>query len=111
MRHFAQIAGVHEATFGRKFAARFGITPTRYRTMLRLHEAGVLLATHAEMTVSEAAARVGFEDVPYFHRAFAARLGVPPLRLARRFSSSRPPPPAPPPMHAPPERPSQSELA
>ncbi len=111
MRHFAQIAGVHEATFGRKFAARFGVTPTRYRTMLRLHEAAVLLATRANMTVSEAAARVGFEDVPYFHRAFAARLGVPPLRGARRFSSA-PPPPMPPPIPTPPtEHPSQPELA
>lgn len=86
MRHFAQIAGVHEATFGRKFAARFGVTPTRYRTMLRLHEAAVLLATRPDMTVSEAAGRVGFEDVPYFHRAFATRLGAPPLRLARDMS-------------------------
>jgi AraC-like DNA-binding protein len=90
MRHFAEIARVHEATFGRKFAARFGVTPTRYRTMLRLHAAAVLLATRSNMTVAEAAARVGFEDVPYFHRAFHARLGVPPLRLARRFSSDFP---------------------
>jgi AraC-like DNA-binding protein len=94
MRHFAEIAGVHEATFGRKFAARFGVTPTRYRTMLRLHEAAVLLATKHDITVTEAARRVGFEDVPYFHRAFAARLGVPPLKLARRFSSDPPPAPA-----------------
>ena len=85
-------------------AARFGVTPTRYRTMLRLHEAAILLATRTDMTVSEAAARVGFEDVPYFHRAFAARLGVPPLRLARRFSSDPPPRMAS-------DRPSQSELA
>jgi AraC-like DNA-binding protein len=90
MRHFAEIAGVHEATFGRKFSARFGVTPTRYRTMLRLQEAAALLATERDLTVAEVAGRVGFEDVPYFHRAFATRLGAPPLRLARDMS--RPPP-------------------
>jgi AraC-like DNA-binding protein len=90
MRHFAEMAGVHPATFARKFAARFGVTPTRYRTLLRLQEAGVLLATRSDMTVGEVAARVGFEDVPYFHRAFAARVGATPLALARQFSAGAP---------------------
>jgi AraC-like DNA-binding protein len=87
MRHFAEIAGVHEATFGRKFAARFGVTPARYRTLLRLQEAAVLLATKPELTVADAAARVGFEDVPYFHRAFAARIGSTPLRVVKSFGA------------------------
>lgn len=87
MRHFAEIAGVHEATFGRKFAARFGVTPARYRTLLRLQEAAVLLATKPDLTVASAATRVGFEDVPYFHRAFAARIGATPLRLVRSLGA------------------------
>lgn len=90
MRHFAEVAGVHSATFARKFAARYGVTPTRYRTLLRLQEAAVLLATSSNLTVGEVAARVGFEDVPYFHRAFAARVGATPLALARRFSAGSP---------------------
>jgi AraC-like DNA-binding protein len=85
MRHFAEIAGVHEATFTRRFAARYGITPTRYRTRLRLSEASLLLATRQGLSVREIARRVGFDDVPYFHRAIAAAFGRTPLGLQRGF--------------------------
>lgn len=85
MRHFAEIAGVHEATFTRRFAARYGITPTRYRTRLRLSESSLLLATRQDLSVREIARRVGFDDVPYFHRAFAAAFGRTPLGLQRGF--------------------------
>jgi AraC-like DNA-binding protein len=88
MRHFAEIAGVHEATFARKFAARYGITPTRYRTLLRLKEAALLLGTRPDLSVRQIAAIVGFEDVPYFHRAFSAQFGTTPLGLGRRFSNA-----------------------
>ncbi|MBS2015771.1 MAG: helix-turn-helix transcriptional regulator [Deltaproteobacteria bacterium] len=85
MRHFAEIAGVHEATFTRRFATRYRLTPTRYRTRLRLSEASVLLGTHPELSVRDIARRVGFDDVPYFHRAFAATFGHTPLGLQRSF--------------------------
>ncbi len=88
MRHFAEIAGVHEATFARKFAARYGITPTRYRTLLRLKEAALLLATRPDLSVRSIAAIVGFEDVPYFHRAFSTQFGTTPLSLGRTFSKT-----------------------
>ena len=85
MRHFAEIAGVHEATFTRRFASRYGLTPTRYRTRLRLSESSLLLATRQDLSVREIARRVGFDDVPYFHRAFSAAFGRTPLGLQRSF--------------------------
>jgi AraC-like DNA-binding protein len=86
MRHFADVMGVHEATFARNFATRYGITPTRYRTMLRLKEAALLLATRPELSVRSVAVIVGFDDVSYFHRAFAAQFRMTPLALGRTFS-------------------------
>lgn len=86
MRHFAEIVGVHEETFARKFAARYGVTPARYRCLVRLKEAAVLLATEPGTPVREIARRVGFEDPAYFHRAFAAEFGSTPVSLARGFS-------------------------
>ena len=86
MRYFADIAGVHEETFARKFAARYGVTPTRYRVLIRLKEAAVLLATTPDLPVREVAKRVGIDDPAYFHRAFAKQFGATPLALARGFS-------------------------
>lgn len=86
MRHFAEIAGVHEETFARKFAARYGVTPTRYRRLVRLKEAAILLATQPDLPVRDVAKKVGFDDPAYFHRAFAAQFGSTPLALARAFT-------------------------
>jgi AraC-like DNA-binding protein len=86
MRHFAEIAGVHEETFARKFAARYGVTPTRYRMLVRLKEAALLLAMRHDLSVRDVAKTVGFEDPAYFHRAFAAHFGSTPLTLGRSFS-------------------------
>lgn len=86
MRHFAEIAGVHEETFARKFATRYGVTPTRYRCLVRLKEAALLLATQPDTSVREVAKRVGFEDPAYFHRAFSTQFGATPLGLARGFT-------------------------
>lgn len=86
MRHFAEIAGVHEETFARKFAARYGVTPTRYRRLVRLKEAAILLATQPDLPVRDVAKKVGFDDPAYFHRAFAAQFGSTPLGLARAFT-------------------------
>ncbi|MCW8139906.1 MAG: AraC family transcriptional regulator, partial [Planctomycetota bacterium] len=55
-------------------------------------EAAPRRSTRSRMTVREVAARVGFEDVPYFHRAFAAQFGVTPLSLGRGLSEPPPPP-------------------
>lgn len=85
MRHFAEIAGVHEETFARKFAARYGATPAKYRVLVRLKEAALLIATRRDMSLRDVARKVGFEDVAYFHRAFVAQFGTTPMKLARQF--------------------------
>ena len=88
MRHFAVLAGVHEETFARKFSVRYGVTPVRYRTLVRLKEAVLLLTTRPELTVREVAKVVGFDDVAYFHRAFSVQFAMTPLALARAFSQA-----------------------
>lgn len=88
MRHFAEIAGVHEETFARKFSARYGVTPARYRMLVRLKEAALLLATRPDLSVREVAKTAGFEDPAYFHRAFASHFKTTPLQFGREFSDS-----------------------
>lgn len=86
MRYFADIVGVHEDTFARQFSARYGVTPTKYRTQVRLKEAALMLATRPGLSVRSVVSKVGFEDLAYFHRAFRKQFGMTPLGLARGFS-------------------------
>jgi AraC-like DNA-binding protein len=84
--HFAGIAGMHPTTFSRAFARRYGVTPTRYRLELRINAAIRLAWSRRDLPLSAIAARVGFEDMPYFHRTFVERLGLTPAQLGRRVT-------------------------
>lgn len=81
LAHLAEMANMKPDTFSRAFARRFGLSPIAYRVRRRLLEAGRLLIESPEMLVSEIAARVGFDDVRNFHRAFRQRAGVSPLEF------------------------------
>jgi AraC-like DNA-binding protein len=85
MRHVAEIAGMHETTFGRRFLAKFGVSPSRYRLLLRLNEAARQTSAMPERTVAQIAAHVGFDDLSYFHRAFRAQFGTTPSAYPRRY--------------------------
>ncbi len=84
LQDIADLAGVHRATFGRKFAVRFGLTPARYRVLLRLNEAARLTWSRVDLGIPEIARRVGFEDLAYFHRAFRAHFGTTPAAYAAK---------------------------
>lgn len=89
VRHLAEVAEMHPVTFARKFAARFGTTPARYRLDLRLNEAARLTWSEPTTPIPDIARRVGFEDMAYFHRAFLQSFRVTPARYARRHVASR----------------------
>jgi transcriptional regulator GlxA family with amidase domain len=71
----AQLLGLSERTFYRKFRELTGLTPAAYLRGLRLEHARKLLETKAVKSVEDAALRVGFEDVAYFARVFYRRFG------------------------------------
>jgi AraC-like DNA-binding protein len=84
MEQIAEAAQLHATTFARHFARRFGVSPARYRLHLRLNEACRLLWMEPWLQAAEIAARVGFEDLSYFYRAFRELVGLTPLRYAAR---------------------------
>jgi AraC-like DNA-binding protein len=90
LEHLAQAAGMPAPRFTRKFAARFGAPPIAYRLRLRLNEAARLTWSEPTLGLRAIAERVGFEDMPYFHRAFVREFGMTPALYGRRSLASAP---------------------
>lgn len=61
--------------FRRAFAHHTGLSPHHYYLELRLANARDLLA-QSSLSIKEIAARVGFEDVPYFCKFFRKKVGM-----------------------------------
>lgn len=78
----AAAAHLSRSIFSERFAAVLGMPPARYVARWRMHLAGAWL--HAErMTVSEAAARLGYESEASFSRTFKRFMGAPPSAFRR----------------------------
>lgn len=73
------------STLHLKLVALTGMSITRYVRALRLSKAKDLLAS-SELTISEIAYAVGFDDPKYFSRVFSEEFGVSPanFRLLRQ---------------------------
>lgn len=70
----ARTFGLSEDTLQRDFKARYGVTPFRYLSIVRLNEADRLLRT-GEIPISEAARQVGFMNHAAFSRAYRKHFG------------------------------------
>lgn len=68
----------------RVFHRAYGVTPTEYRTAVRLERAKVLLRDR-RMTVAEAAQAAGFDDPGYFARCFRRQTGIAPSDYRKQF--------------------------
>lgn len=69
--------GYNSSYFSRAFRQTFGVSFTRYLTMIRLREA-LLLMRRGEMTVTECALESGFGSSRSFYRAFFDEFGCAP---------------------------------
>ena len=69
-----QAAGVSRYTICRLFKSYVGLTPVNFLNALRCDEARALIAS-GECNVSEAAHRVGVENLSYFSRLYRRHIG------------------------------------
>lgn len=81
--YYAEQCRVDKSYFYKLFKARFGVSPNRYRTQLRLAAAKDMLL-HTDLGVGEIATRIGFEDPYYFSRLFTKECGM----SQRRYRST-----------------------
>jgi len=71
----------------RIFRKKTGMTPVRYRNLVRLDKAKLLLLDRA-LKMEEIAERVGFEDAKYFARVFKRETGTSPSDFRSRNGHS-----------------------
>ena len=82
----AEIAGLPERTFSRRFRKATGYTPVEYVQAMRIEEAKQILETTNEPTDSVALA-AGYADPVFFRRVFKRAVGVTPARYRQRVGT------------------------
>jgi len=81
----ARIAGMSKRNFMRSFRAAVGSSPIAHLIQLRVQRAASLLR-RSELSVTEIAFQVGFNDGNYFTRQFHKLLGISPSQYRRQNS-------------------------
>jgi len=73
----AELVGLSPFHFARAFKNSTGLPPRRYQIILRMDRAKTLLAT-TDLSVTEIAAQLGYDDPGYFARLFGREVGCTP---------------------------------
>ena len=82
----AEACGLNLSYFCRLFRQSTGMTAAAYINAYRLSKASELL-TSTDLSVTNIAVRVGFEDVAYFSRCFRRQHGISPLQYRRQSNN------------------------
>ncbi|EXJ10891.1 GlxA family transcriptional regulator [Nitrincola nitratireducens] len=83
-REMAELAGLTERTFMRRFHRATGFRPTEYLQQQRLLKAREALE-NSRVTVERVAWEVGYEDVSAFRKMFHKQTGLTPSQYRERF--------------------------
>lgn len=75
--------------FIRFFKSMTGFTPKQYLQNLRVQKAASLLYEEADLPISEATEKAGFDDVNYFCRCFKKVMGLTPTQYAKNAAEGR----------------------
>lgn len=84
----AEVSGLSERSFVRRFSKATGYTPMKYVHALRLEEAKQHLET-GTLAVEAVSNEVGYEDASFFSRLFRRTVGMTPAAYRRRFGGLR----------------------
>lgn len=84
----AELSGLAERSFQRRFAQATGMSPLEYVHTLRLEEAKQMLEG-GDLPVEAIAEEVGYQDASFFNRLFQRKVGLTPAQYRRRFGGLR----------------------
>jgi two-component system response regulator YesN len=82
IEQYAKTSNVSVNTFRRIFEKCFGMSPIKYRNLMRMDRARALLY-EGSFTVAEVTYAVGFENVGYFCRYYRQTFGETPTETKR----------------------------
>jgi len=82
----AEVAGLPERTFSRRFRKATGYSPVAYVQAMRLEEAKQLLET-TSTAIDAVALTVGYADPVFFRRLFKREVGTTPTRYRQMFAT------------------------
>ena len=85
---FADACHFSVNSFRRHFLESFGMSPVKYRNVMRIKRAAELLS-EGGFTVSEVAYACGFDNVGYFCRCYLKTTGETPSETRRKFSDDK----------------------
>lgn len=80
---FCQAMGMSKTLLNTRLQESFGQSIGQFIRMYRLAVSREILESGSDMTVSEVAYEVGFNDPKYFTRCFAKEFGIPPSSMAK----------------------------
>lgn len=75
-KNISDMLNISESYLRARFKKVFGISPSRYMTMIRMQEAVTLLSSNVSIT--ETALMVGYSDIFQFSKAYKKYFGYPP---------------------------------
>jgi transcriptional regulator GlxA family with amidase domain len=84
----ADVGGLEERTFLRRFHKATGLNPTEYSQRLRVGKAREMLE-FTNHTVNRIAEMIGYEDPASFRRVFQRVMGISPSGYRKRFAPAR----------------------
>jgi transcriptional regulator GlxA family with amidase domain len=84
----AQLSGLPERSFKRRFQLATGMSPLEYVHTLRLEEAKQMLEA-GDDSIESIANEVGYEDAGFFSRLFQRNVNLTPGQYRKRFGSMR----------------------
>lgn len=84
----AELSGLPERSFKRRFHATTGMSPLEYVHNLRLEEAKHMLERET-CSIEAIANEVGYEDAGFFSRLFRRHVGLTPAAYRKRFGALR----------------------
>lgn len=86
--HLASLCGISDSYLKKMFVTKYGLTPKKYITKLRMDYAIEMLASK-KYTISTIAEMLGYENVYHFSKVFKKELGLSPNNYSKKCLAER----------------------